>query len=208
VAGWRLQVALAQGDWPGVSRYAQIILQNAPQDCAALSALARAQFETASIVQAKDTAQQAIDANPACGDAYLARGVAKQVWGDRTAETDWRLALFLGQSEAAYYLGQLYEVRGDAATAARFYSIALSPRAVSMDVEVTLYGQRTAFDLLPPLFRIGVGPRQARPWLALAHLYETQNDSEAARRIYQALLLEDPYVEFARERLGVLPREQ
>jgi hypothetical protein len=64
------------------------------------------------------------------------------------------------------------------------------------------------FDLLPPLFRIGVGPRQARPWLALARLYETQNDSGAARRIYQALLLEDPYVEFAREQLDALPREQ
>jgi tetratricopeptide (TPR) repeat protein len=208
VAGWRLQVALAQGDWPGVSQYARIILQNAPQDCTALSALARAQFETGSIVLAKNTAQQAIDANPACGEAYLARGVAKQVWGDRTAETDWRQALFLGQPEAAYYLGQLYEAREDIATAARFYSIALSPSAVSMDVEITLYGQRAAFDLLPPLFRIGVGPRQARPWLALARLYETQNDSGAARRIYQALLLEDPYVEFARKQLDDLPREQ
>jgi tetratricopeptide (TPR) repeat protein len=207
-AGWRLQVALAQGDWPGVSRYARIILQNAPQDCAALSALARAQFETGSMTQAKNTAQQAVDANPACGEAYLARGVAKQAWGDRTAETDWRQALFLGQSEAAYYLGQLYEVRGDAAAAIRFYSLALSPSAVSMDVEITLYGQRAVFDLLPPLFRIGVGPRQARPWLALARLYETQNDSGAARQIYQALLLEDPYMGLARERLSALPREQ
>jgi tetratricopeptide (TPR) repeat protein len=207
-AGWRLQVALAQGDWPGVGRYAQIILQNAPHDCAALSALARAQFETGSVAQAKDSAQQAVDANPACGDAYLARGIAKQVWGDRTAETDWRLALFLGQSEAAYYLGQLYEARGDRAAAARFYSIALSPSSVSMDVEITLYGQRAAFDLLPPLFRIGIGPQQARPWLALARLRETQNDSGAARRIYQALLLEDPYVELAREGLSALPPEQ
>jgi tetratricopeptide (TPR) repeat protein len=208
VAGWRLQVALAQGDWPGVSHHAQAILQNAPQDCAALSALARAQFETGSIVPAKNTAQQAIDANPACGEAYVARGIAKQAWGDRTAETDWRQALFLGQPEAAYYLGQLYEVREDGATAAHFYSTALSPSAVSMDVEVTLYGQRAAFDLLPPLFRIGVGPRQARPWLALAHRYETQNDFGAARRIYQALLTEDPYMELARERLSALPSEQ
>jgi tetratricopeptide (TPR) repeat protein len=207
-AGWRLQVALAQGDWLGVGRYAQIILQNAPQDCAALSALARAQFETGGITLAKDTARQAVDANPACGEAYLARGVAKQAWGDRTAETDWRQALFLGQSEAAYYLGRLYEVRGDAAAAARFYSLALSRSAVSMDVEITLYSQRAVFDLLPPLFRIGVGPRQARPWLALARLYETQNDFGAARQIYQALLLEDPYMELARERLSALPREQ
>ena len=208
VAGWRLQIALAQGDWPGVNDYARTILQNAPQDCGALSALARAQFETGSTAQAKNTAQQAVDANPACGDAYLARGVAKQAWGDKTAETDWRQALFLGQSEAAYYLGRLYEVRGDTAAAARFYSLALSPSAVSLDVEITLYGQRAVFDLLPPLFRIGVGPRQARPWLALARLHETQNDSGAARRIYQALLLEDPYVELARERLGALPGEQ
>jgi tetratricopeptide (TPR) repeat protein len=208
VAGWHLQVALAQEDWPSVGRYAQMILRNAPQDCAALSALARAQFETGSAAQAKDTAQQAVDANPACGDAYLARGIAKQVWGDRTAETDWRLALFLGQTEAAYYLGHLYEVRGDTVAAARFYSLALSPSSVSMDVEITLYGQRAAFDLLPPLFRIGIGPRQARPWLALARLHETQNDPGAARRIYQALLLEDPYVGLAREGLSALPREQ
>ena len=204
-AGWRLQVALAQGDWPAVSRYAQAILQSTPADCVALSALARAQFETGSFTQARNSAQQAVAANPACGDAYLARGLAKQVWGDQTAETDWHTALFLGQPEAAYYLGLLYEARGDAGAAARFYSTAQSPSAVSMDVEITLYGQRAAFDLLPPLFRIGVGPKQARPWLALARLRETQNDFESARRVYQALLLEDPYLGIAREQLDALP---
>jgi tetratricopeptide (TPR) repeat protein len=208
LGNWWLQVTLAQGDWINAAHYAQTILQSTPGDCTALSALARAQFLTGGVTQARISAQQAVDANPACGAAYLARGIVKQAWRDRTAETDWRTALFLGQSEAAYYLGQLYEARGDAATAAHFYSIAQSPSTVSMDVEITLYSQPAAFDLLPPLFRIGLGPEQARPWLALARLREIQHDLGAARRIYQALLLEDPYLGIARERLDALPGGQ
>ena len=209
VTRWHLEIALAQGDWPAASTYAQTALADMPGDCGGLSVLARAWFETGKISEAGDLAQQAVDANRACSNAYLVRGLVRQAAGDLAgAETDWRIAHFLGQPQAAYYLGQLYQARGDTETAARFYASALSPSAVSMDVEITLYDRRAAFDLLPPLFRIGVGAEQAKPWLALARLCEAQGNFEAARQIYQALLLEDPYLAVAQERLDALPRGQ
>jgi hypothetical protein len=59
-------------------------------------------------------------------------------------------------------------------------------------------------DLAPQLLRLGVGPRQARSWLALARLYETQQRYAEAKRIYTLLLAEDPFLAIARTRLDSL----
>jgi tetratricopeptide (TPR) repeat protein len=206
IARWRLQIALAQGDWPVASVHAQRILEGAPEDCTGLTALARTRFEMNKIEEAGDLTQRAIDANRACGSAYLVRGMASHAAGDlAAAERDWRAALFLNQRWGAYYLGQLYEMQGDPDTAAQFYLDALSPTAVPIDVEVVLYDRRVTFDLLHPLFRIGVSPEEAEPWLALARLHEVQGDFETARHVYRTLLLEDPYLQVAQERLNALP---
>jgi putative inorganic carbon (HCO3(-)) transporter len=209
LARWQLQVALAQRDWTVAAAQAQTILEGTPEDCTALSALARARFETGRIGEAKRQAQEAVDTHGACGSAYTVRGLANQATGNlAAAELDWRTALFLNQREAAYYLGQFYQAQGDTGTAARFYLSAISPSAVPTDVEITLYDRRATFDLLPPLFRIGIGPEQGEPWLALARLREIQGDFEAARQVYRALLVEDPYLEVAQERLDALPGDQ
>jgi tetratricopeptide (TPR) repeat protein/O-antigen ligase len=209
LARWRLQVALARRDWPTAVTQGETILEGAPEDCTALSALARAMFETGRIGEAQRQAQEAINAYRACGSAYTVRGLTNQAMGNlAAAERDWRAAIFLNQREAAYYLGQFYQAQGDVDAAARFYLRAISPSAVPTDVEITLYDRRATFDLLPPLFRIGISPKQAEPWLALARLREIQGDFEAARQVYQALLVEDPYLEVAQERLDALPGDQ
>lgn len=205
-ARWRLQVALVRRDWTVAAAQAQTILEGTPEDCTALSTLARARFETGGMGEAKRQAQEAVDTQWACGGAYTVRGLVNQATGNlAAAERDWRTALFLNQREAAYYLGQFYQTQGDAGAAARFYLSAISPSAVPTDVEITLYDRRATFDLLPPLFRIGIGPEQGESWLALARLREIQGDFEAARQVYRALLSEDPYLEVAQERLDALP---
>ncbi len=205
---WRLKIALAQGDWPAVDIYAQTLLKDTPGDCNDLSALAWSRFETSQVQEAKDLAGRAIDVNPACGRAYLVRGLANQAAGNLTAaERDWRTALFLGQRRGAYHLARLFEMQGDADAAAQFYLRALSPGVVPVDVEVVLYDRRATFALLPPLFRIGMSPEQAEPWLALGRLREEQGEFESARRVYRALLLEDPYLEVAQKRLNALSAE-
>ena len=105
----------------------------------------------------------------------------------------------------AVSLGQLYQSQGDTHTAAHYYKNALSPSVVPVDVEITLYDRSTTFDMLPPLFRIGIGPQQAEPWLALGRLYEMEGDFEAAGLVYETVLLKDPYLAEAQERLDGLP---
>jgi tetratricopeptide (TPR) repeat protein len=209
LARWRLQVALARRDWSTAVTQGQTILEGAPEDCTTLSALARSMFETGRIGEAQRQAQEAINASGACGSAYTVRGMVNQAMGNMAAaERDWRTALFLNQREAAYYLGRFYQTQGDASAATRFYLSAISPSAVPTDVEITLYDRRATFDLLPPLFRIGISPKQAEPWLALAQLREIQGDFEAARQVYRALLIEDRYLEVAQEQLDALPSDQ
>jgi len=202
---WQSQIALAREDWPGISVQVDPALEETPPDCFDLMAIARARYEMNELEEARNLAQRAIDAHRACGGAYLVRGLVRQTTGDlAAAERDWRAALFLGQQQAAYYLGRLYEKQGDTGAAAQFYVRAVSPSAVPIDVEVVLYDRRATFDLLPPLFRIGTSPEQAKPWLALARLHEAQGDLGAARQVYRALLFEDPYLEAAQERLEAL----
>jgi tetratricopeptide (TPR) repeat protein len=209
LVGWRLQIALAQHNWRAAGEQAQAILEDSPRHCVALSALARAKFETGSVDEAMNLAQRAIDAWRACGNAYLVRGLANQAAGElAAAEKDWRTAIFFDQQEAAYYLGQLYQKQGDSDAAARLYLTALPPTVDPILVEVALYSRKVAFDLLPPLFRIGVGPAQAAPWLKLAELREAEGDLEGARLVYETLLAKDPYLGVAQERLDALSNDQ
>jgi hypothetical protein len=55
---------------------------------------------------------------------------------------------------------------------------------------------------------MGVGPPQAKPWLALARLYEQQHRSEPARQVYSLLLAEDPWLQIAQDRLALLDAKQ
>ncbi len=115
-----------------------------------------------------------------------------------------KIAGFLGQKQAYYYLGQLLESQGQLEAAEMAYSRGYSPRATSENVAVNIYGRFGGNDLAPQLLRIGLGPWQARAWLALARLYEKQQRYEDAARIYRILISEDPYLEVAQERLNLL----
>ena len=103
-------------------------------------------------------------------------------------------------------LAELYRERDDREAAIWAYERALAPRAVSQDVEMTLYGRLAGFDLLPGLVRIRMGEREAEPWLRLADLYEQEGSWEDAQRVCLALLAQDPYLTVAQDRLDALPQ--
>lgn len=140
---------------------------------------------------------------------YLLQGRIKLQLGDESAaEKLLKTAVFLGNSRAYYYLGQLYERRGDIRAAEAAYNRGFSPHFTAENIEVTIYGRLGANDLVPQLLRIGVSPAKAAPWLELARLYETQQRFEEAKRIYEFLLLEDPFLTISQERLALLEAKQ
>lgn len=205
ITHWRLQLALAHQEWSAVKEHATALLDDQSVSCLARSALARAQLADDQLQDALRMAEQIIRADAACGSAYLVHGQVRWMRGEEgAAEQDWRIALFLGQPRAAYYLGQLYESRGDLQEALRFYRHDLPMIALPTDVEVVLYDRHVAFDLLPPLFHIGIGPEEAAPYLALGSLYQAQGDYVAARQLYQTVLIQDPYLLEAQRRLEAL----
>jgi tetratricopeptide (TPR) repeat protein len=140
---------------------------------------------------------------------YLLWGRIKLQLGDETeAEKMLKTAVFLGERRAYYYLGQLYERRGDIQAAEAAYTRGFSPHYISENIEVTIYGRSGGNDLVPQLLRIGVSPDQAAPWLELARLYEEQERVGEAKQIYEILLAEDPFLALGRERLTRLEAKQ
>ena len=202
---WQLSLALARQEWDAVKEHAAALANDPSVRCLALSAMARAQLADDRLQEALQAAEQAIRADAACGGAYLVRGQVRLRQGEeRAAERNWRTALFLGLSRAAYHLGQLDAARGDWEAAVRWYRYALPVTALPTDVEVVLYDRHVAFELLPPLFHIGIGPEEAAPYFALADLYQAQGDAAVARQLYQMLLVQDPYLFEAQRRLEAL----
>lgn len=193
-------------------------------------ALAREDFETAvALIESTSTPEPFQDV---LAEIYLQTGKPEEaeallvtspqtardyfLWGwlrleqgdDRAAEPLLKTAAFMGDQNATYQLGRLYEKRGDIEAAERAYQNGFTPHAISENIAVTIYGRFGGNDLAPQLVRIGVGPPQAKPWLALARLYEQQHRSESARQVYSLLLAEDPWLQIAQDRLVLLDANQ
>jgi tetratricopeptide (TPR) repeat protein len=145
-------------------------------------------------------------AGPTDAYSYLVWGRLRLLEGAAEAEPLLKTAIFLGNREAYYYLGQLLEQQGDLQAAAAAYRRGLPARVISENIEVTIYGRLGGNDLAPQLLRFGPGQRQAQAPLALARLYEAGRDYEAAKQIYQFLLSEDPFFTIAQERLALLEK--
>lgn len=135
---------------------------------------------------------------------YELSGRANLAEDTAAAEMLLRTAAFLGSQRAYYYLGQLYEGRGDLPAAEAAYRRGFLPHFTDENIEITIYGRAAANDLASQLLRIGVSPAAAAPWLELARLYETQQRFDEARRIYEFLLWEDPFLQVGQERLAGL----
>jgi tetratricopeptide (TPR) repeat protein len=196
---WRVELAFARGDWERAEAVIGPLTGSTPDRFRAKLAeiyLNRGQLEQAGSV---------LTPNPETAYDYRLQGWLKvQQAEDAAAEKLLKTAVFLGDREAYFYLGQLYEQQGDLDQAAAAYQNGFSPHAVSENIPVNIYGRPGGFDLAPQLLRFGVGPRQARAWLALANLYEGQQRYEEAKRIYALLLAEDPYLAIAQAGLDSL----
>jgi tetratricopeptide (TPR) repeat protein len=156
-----------------------------------------------------EQAEALLAASPQTARDYFLWGWLRLEQGDDVAaETLLKTAVFMGDQNATYQLGRLYEQRGDIEAAERAYQNGFTPHAISENIAVTIYGRFGGNDLAPQLVRMGVGPPQAKPWLALARLYEQQHRSEPARQVYSLLLAEDPWLQIAQDRLALLDAKQ
>ncbi|TET52872.1 MAG: tetratricopeptide repeat protein, partial [Anaerolineales bacterium] len=209
-------VAWAQGNALLAEQEALLAIAAAPEWTDGYLWLARSLLDQGRVSEALEAAEQAVALEPLRSDVAAVLGCARYAAGDAArAESDLRYALFLpvvspfvpvGSREHAYAcLAELYRDRGDTNSAIWSYERAIDPRVVSQNVEVTLYGRLAGFDLLPTIVRIRLGEHEATPWLRLADLYEQDGRWEDARRVYLALLAEDPYLAAAHERLDALP---
>lgn len=198
----QVNLALAQHDFVQIEALLQPEMQSPPrqfQQSLAELFLYRQQPEEALAV---------LNSELQNGWEYRLAGRARLQQGDEiTAEKLLKLAVFLGDSEANYFLGQLYEQQGKTQAAMTAYQRGFSLRTTNENLSMTIYGRFTGNDLAPQLMRIGIGQPQAQSWLALANLYETQQHIEEAKQIYQFLLAEDPFLDIAQERLDLLVEE-
>jgi tetratricopeptide (TPR) repeat protein len=152
-----------------------------------------------------EQAQAILDQGTNTAQTYLLQGrIELQAGHAADAEKLLKTAIFLGSQEANYYLGQLFEQRGDLQAAAAAYGRGFAYRAIQEDIAVNIYGRLGGHDLAPQLLRIGIGQAQAKPLLALARLREDEQRFEEAKQIYRLLLSEDPFFELAQHRLELL----
>lgn len=204
-AQWlQINLALARQDFAAVETLAGPV--SASTDSHRRAALAEVYLSRAQAERANSLLESA---GLASAEDYLLQGRIKLQLGDEaTAEKLLKTAVFLDNNRAYYYLGQLYERRGDIPAAEAAYNWGFSPHFTAENIEVTIYGRAGANDLVPQLLRIGIGPAKAAPWLELARLYETQQRFEEAKRIYEFLLLEDHFLTISQERLALLEAKQ
>ena len=197
------RLALARDDWGAIEGFAQPGGQVLDKEIK----LALAQFYLAQ--NQPEKAGAVLGPEPESAEEYLLGGRLVLLSGDEVmAEKQLKTAVFLGSREANYYLGRLFEQQGKLDAAALAYQQAGSVRSISENIEVTIYGRLGGNDLAPQLLRIGLGQRQAQPLLALAQLRQAQQYFEEARRIYQLLLNEDPFLKPAQEGLAALEDQQ
>ncbi len=202
------ELAWAQGDLAEVEQQARSLVRQEPDSSSGYVWLARVLLEQGRVSKAVLAAERAVELSPHSSQALAIRGRARWRAGeDVSTEEDLQLALFLspGAQEAYDCLAQIYQVRGETERAVWAYMRTLPRRAVSQNVEVTLYGRFVTFDLLPSLVRIRFGEREVAPWLSLAHLYEQEDRWEDAQVVYLTLLAQDPYLTGVQERLEALP---
>jgi len=202
--------AWARGEVELAEQQARLLVSLAPDSADGYVWLTRALLAQGRVAEAMGAAEIAVSLEPVRSDTHSALGCAHLGAGDAAqAEDELQLALFMpaGAREEAYAcLAELNRDRGDREAAIWAYERAVAPRAISQDVEITLYGRLAGFDLLPGLVRIRMGEQEAGPWLRLGDLYEQEQSWDDARRVYLALLAEDPYLRAAENRLEALPR--
>jgi hypothetical protein len=129
---------------------------------------------------------------------------------DLTAEQAARAALFISEGQAArswYVLAQLAERAGaDDQTINAMLVRAVPPLTTPLSFGLAVYGRVAAFDALPGARTPSLSRRECEPWLWLADRFEAARTWGDARRVYEALLMCDPYQWELRRRLAALPQ--
>ena len=124
-----------------------------------------------------------------------------------TAELAARTALFLSEGRSTrswYVLARLAEQsEADDEAINTMLARAVPPVTVPLSFGIAVYRRIATFDELPQARTPRLARYQYAPWIQLAEQYESTGQIERARRVYEALLLVDPYAERFRERLEV-----
>jgi tetratricopeptide (TPR) repeat protein len=129
---------------------------------------------------------------------YLCRGRARLALGQAEAATkDLRTALFLGDSDSQYYLGQLALREGDARSAIALYRQSIPPSPglllTNLGYDFLFYRQGGIYESnLLPINTVPPSGSQARRYLELVDLYAEQGEIESARQLCQELLVLSP----------------
>lgn len=208
LAAFQMEVAWARGDLLKMEEVARSEIQRDSHSPRGYAWLARSLLEQGRVEAALSAAERAAQLAPNQSPSLAVRGCVRGQTGDRVNATrDLQKALFISPNaqQAHACLGHIHEETGELDAAIEAYIRAVGQRAISQDVEMTLYHRLATFDTLPGLVRIRMGENEADPWLRAARLYEQTNRCEEAQTVYRALLAEDHFLEVARERLRSLP---
>ncbi len=109
------------------------------------------------------------------------------------AEKSLKTAAFLQYTPAYALLGEIYQMQNNTEKAIIAYQKSYLPNTLTDNISVILYNRRTTYTLSPYFLQIGVGHQFAKPWLALADIYQQKGETQKAQQIYTMLLKKDSY---------------
>ena len=145
-------------------------------------------------------------------DQYLLRAEhtlqnARQLEHAITAENDAKVALVLSEGQAvwAYYiLARLDENRDSTEVNELLLKAVAPPTNRSPRFSIVFYGVSSSIDILPQARTPLLSPYAYEPWLVLGEHLRAAGDWEKALRLYELILVLDPYDRTAQQQVALL----
>ncbi len=135
------------------------------------------------------------------GNLYALRGKARWLGNTENhadAIQDLKMARFLNaykNAESNYYLGRIYEARGELEKAKSFYWQAVPPQMVSLNYEIVVFARkRHYFPYISQLIYVDRSIESSKSLLHLLELYENESDIKNANLVHEQLKLLYPYL--------------
>jgi tetratricopeptide (TPR) repeat protein/O-antigen ligase len=193
---WRWQVLVAAEKDEQAVVEIEAWLDTHPHDAEAMAWLGEAFLGLGRLDEAREWLTHALAGEPTRARSYLARGEVALALGQyNDAELDLRMSLFLEPDYRAHLgLARLARQKGDEKTALFEYAQALRPLNLLQGYNVVLYHRMGWPVPLPQVTRIGYR-QDGETALEWGALLEARGDLEAARRVYDATLALDQFVD-------------